>query len=241
MTQKKNARPSKAESSAVEQRKFTADGPTNATILVDTHAVDYEGFAVTFTGYGWFNATAAARRFKKRVDNWLRLGETKEYMAALADAQTSSNVRELVRTLEGRNGGTWLHPKLGVVFARWCNVRFTVWCDEQIDHILRGGMTIWDKARNEPSTTSDREVLLTAAAALVARHRLPFGAVYEALNIFAGVAHAREMTCAQVFDASDFAARLLTGRTTPDDIAKVGDGLGSEVQQIPLAGLRIEG
>ncbi|WP_374625088.1 KilA-N domain-containing protein [Pandoraea sp.] len=221
MTKKKNARPSKAESSALKQSKFTADLPARATNLVNTHVVEYEGIAITFTGDGWFNATAAAKRFNKRVDNWLRLAETKEYMAALVEAETSSDVRELVRTQEGRNGGTWLHPKLGVAFARWCDVRFAVWCDQQIDHILRGGLTIWDKAASEPSTTCDREMLLTAAAAIVARHRLSYSKVYEALNTFAGVVHAREMTCAQVVESSGFASRLLVGKSTQGDFEQI--------------------
>lgn len=35
-------------------------------------------------------------------------------------------------------GGTWLHSKLAVVFARWLDVHFAVWCDQQIDALLRG-------------------------------------------------------------------------------------------------------
>jgi hypothetical protein len=30
------------------------------------------------------------------------------------------------------------HPKLAVVFARWLDVQFSVWCDLQIDKLLRG-------------------------------------------------------------------------------------------------------
>lgn len=33
--------------------------------------------------------------------------------------------------------GTWMHPKLAVLFARWLDVRFAVWCDGQIDQIIR--------------------------------------------------------------------------------------------------------
>lgn len=185
------------------------------------YLAEYDGLPVPFLGNGWFNATVAAKRYNKRVDNWLRLAETKEYMAALTESLTSSDVRELVRTQEGRAGGTWLHPKLGVVFARWCDVRFAVWCDQQIDHILRGGLTIWDKAAAEPSTTSDREVLLTAAAALVARHRLSFSTVYRALNVFSGVVQARDMTCGQVLDSSAFAERLLRGVPSTADYARL--------------------
>lgn len=44
----------------------------------------------------------------------------------------------LVSTKAGRGGGTWVHPKLAVAFARWLDVRFAVWCDLHIDALLRG-------------------------------------------------------------------------------------------------------
>ncbi|WP_176399088.1 KilA-N domain-containing protein [Pandoraea sp. PE-S2T-3] len=190
---------------------------------------EYQGLAVPFLGDGWFNATVAAKRFEKRVDNWLRLDETKTYIAALTEMINPSHLRDFVRTQRGRNGGTWMHPKLGVVFARWCDVRFAVWCDIQIEQILRGGVTIWDKACCEQSTTNDREALLIAAAALVARHRLSYSAVYKALNTFSGVTHAREMTCGQVLESTAFADRLLKGVSSSADHARfalqiAGDG-----------------
>jgi len=45
----------------------------------------------------------------------------------------------LVKTKTGspeNGGGTWLHPKLGVAFARWLDVEFSIWCDMQIEKIL---------------------------------------------------------------------------------------------------------
>ncbi|OKO96209.1 DNA-binding protein [Xenorhabdus eapokensis] len=44
----------------------------------------------------------------------------------------------LVKTKAGSQGGTWLHPKLAVRFARWLSVDFEIWCDEQIDALIRG-------------------------------------------------------------------------------------------------------
>lgn len=35
-------------------------------------------------------------------------------------------------------GGSWFHPKLVVAFARWLHPRFAVWCDMQVEEILRG-------------------------------------------------------------------------------------------------------
>jgi hypothetical protein len=47
----------------------------------------------------------------------------------------------LVKTKTGgleNGGGTWFHPKLAVPFARWLDVRFAIWCDIQIDRLIRG-------------------------------------------------------------------------------------------------------
>lgn len=46
----------------------------------------------------------------------------------------------LVRTQRGspkNGGGTWIHPKLGVKIARWFSVDFELWCDQQIETIIR--------------------------------------------------------------------------------------------------------
>ncbi len=34
-------------------------------------------------------------------------------------------------------GGTWIHPKLGIVFSRWLSTKFAIWCDEQSEQIIR--------------------------------------------------------------------------------------------------------
>lgn len=51
---------------------------------------------------------------------------------------------ELIRTKRGspeNGGGTWFHPKLGVVFARWLSFEFAVWCDSQIELIIKSGIS----------------------------------------------------------------------------------------------------
>ncbi|MDB0569812.1 KilA-N domain-containing protein [Ralstonia solanacearum] len=198
--------------------------------IADALTLDYEGAAVQFTGDGWFNATAVGLKFSKRPADWLRLPETKRYIDALC-RRSEVQKSHFTRTRKGRSGsfeqGTWFHPKLAVPFSRWLDVDFAVWADEQIDHILRGGLSLWKKEAGDHSTTNDREPLLTAAAAIVARHRLPFGPVYAALNLFAGVAHAREMTCAQVAEASQFGARLLARTATSEDFARIESNQGA--------------
>lgn len=118
----------------------------------------YEGHAIAYRQDGWFNATQAASKYGKRPIDWLRLDETVSYMAALERSMVkSSKVGSahfgLVKTSRGGTSpGTWLHPKLAVAFARWLSVDFAVWCDEQIDDLIRG-RDDWRKLRHESAAT----------------------------------------------------------------------------------------
>lgn len=127
--------------------------------------LDYHGLAVRFSTDGWINATDIAKEFGKEPTQWLRQASTVEYLVKLADHLELNSVRQtelhefkgleagsatskaralklakatgLVRIVAGRNGGTWLHPKMAVRFARWLSVDFEIWCDMQIDRLLR--------------------------------------------------------------------------------------------------------
>ena len=96
---------------------------------------------ITFNDAGFFNATEAARAFGKLPNDWLRLDETRAYVAELENSNAGQN-RIWIVTKRGQSGGTWLHPKLGVAFARWLDVRFAVWCDAQIDDIIHGRQSL---------------------------------------------------------------------------------------------------
>lgn len=116
---------------------------------------DYQGQSVTFNADGWINATVAAAQFGKEPAQWLRLDSTKEYIERLSERMEKSNVGKshitLVTTRRGNtaNSGTWLHPKLAVKFARWLSVDFEIWCDEQIDSLVRGDASAWRQARQQ--------------------------------------------------------------------------------------------
>lgn len=98
----------------------------------------YQGQAVRFNSDGWINATDVAKRFGKRPVDWLKQDETKQYISVLAEA-LNCDPESLLETRRGRyQSGTWLHPKLGVTFARWLDLKFAVWADLHIDALLRG-------------------------------------------------------------------------------------------------------
>ena len=116
---------------------------------------NYEGQAVRFNADGWLHATEIAERFGKEPAQWLRLDSTKEYIERLSERMEKSNVGKshitLVKTRRGNTStsGTWLHPKLAVKFARWLSVDFEIWCDEQIDALVRGDQATWQQARQQ--------------------------------------------------------------------------------------------
>lgn len=102
-----------------------------------TRTYPANGSALTFRPDGWFNMTQAAQQFGKRLDNFWTSPDTKEYLGEIGKHPEFQGV-STIRTVPGRTGGTWAHPKLAVFFARWLDVKFSVWCDMQIDKLLRG-------------------------------------------------------------------------------------------------------
>ncbi|ELE6506814.1 KilA-N domain-containing protein [Pseudomonas aeruginosa] len=118
----------------------------------------YQGQPVRFNSEGWINATDIAATHGMRLDNWLRNKETEAYIKALARHLNTSDSRDLIRGQRGRGGGTWLHPKLAVAFARWISPDFAVWADLHIDALLRGELTEkqqFDKACKALSDATD--------------------------------------------------------------------------------------
>jgi len=99
---------------------------------------------------GYINATAIAKHFGREPKDWLKNNNVQAYINSLikrtnSRSENSPNgtisitYNDLVITIQGRTPeqqGTWLHPKLGVIFARWLTPDFAVWCDENITWIL---------------------------------------------------------------------------------------------------------
>lgn len=125
----------------------------------------FDGRQVQFNPEGWLHATEIAEQFGKRLDHWMENAETLEYIRALDEAMTGgeseildtrkSGYVKTSRARADRGGGTWLHPKLAVMFARWLDAKFAVWCDMQIDTLLRSDTQNIDarRLRHEAAVT----------------------------------------------------------------------------------------
>jgi len=97
---------------------------------------NYLSEKITFTDNGWINATQTAKNFNKDVRGYTRSEQFKSYSEALMEDLNCANSTQLIKTFEGRDGGTFLHPKLAIDFARWISPKFAIWCDKQIAIIL---------------------------------------------------------------------------------------------------------
>jgi hypothetical protein len=88
----------------------------------------------------YLNATLTAKKFKKQPSDWLKIKETKAYLNAFSRSEHIPN-GELVVIRQGgndkNNQGTWIHKSLIILFARWLSPDFAVWCDLQIEEILK--------------------------------------------------------------------------------------------------------
>lgn len=102
-------------------------------------------------GLVYANANKMAVGFggSQKLADWKRSENTKRYIGAL-EKQCRDKLGEIsiVYSEEGRNGGTWIHEKLILNFARYLNVEFELWCDEQITTLLREGTVSIDQKQN---------------------------------------------------------------------------------------------
>ena len=177
---------------------------------------EYKGQGYSFRDDGWFNATEAAQRYGKEPAQWQRLPATIEYVEALKRRYGEITHVETSRARADRGGGTWLHPKLAVPFARWLDMDFSLWCDEQIDRLLRGDL-LNEGDVDELTTVRDRLPLLEVAHHVFTRTGIFYPQTYAAINAAAGSTNYRTMKKGQAARVLPQALRINTGTDTQED------------------------
>lgn len=92
---------------------------------------------------GYINLTQMAKVYNKRLDNWLRLKDTRDLLAEfeLQEKLNTSDLRYLKPALivqRGKHeGGTWGHPDIAIQFAQWLDKKFAL----QVSRWIREWMT----------------------------------------------------------------------------------------------------
>lgn len=106
---------------------------------------EYLGNKIEFKmvdGMVYANANQMAIGFggSSKLADWKRSPKTKEYINTLNDAGIVDMEKSHIASKGGENkGSTWIHEKLVLNFARYLNINFELWCDEQIATLIREG------------------------------------------------------------------------------------------------------
>lgn len=135
--------------------------PLEALFIMNALQVfSYKGSNVTFSNENgmWVNATEMAKPFDKFPYDWLRLQSSKDFLSALVSIcgfnyeDRDINYEEssqFIKTIEGRNGGTWFHEDVAIEFARWLSPAFAIWCNDIIKKMLMGTLSKYPMTSDE--------------------------------------------------------------------------------------------
>lgn len=169
---------------------------------------DYNGTQVFFQDDAYLNATAIAKHFNKLPNEWLRLESTQQYIDLLSKKLNTEKSR-ILKTTRGINGGTWLHRRLAVPFARWLNVEFAIWCDEQIEKILIGQNQVPALPNNTNTTVDDRTGLRDAVNMLVSKKGLLYSDAYQLVHHRFNVKSIEELSKEQLPQAVEYVHKVI--------------------------------
>ena len=111
---------------------------------------EYKGSLIAFEFSGennLINATQMAQAFPtKKVNDFLRLKNTKEFVVALETRYGNSRngKREVLKVIQGGTPelqGTWMDELLAIKFAGWLSPDFEIWMYERVRELLVTGQT----------------------------------------------------------------------------------------------------
>jgi KilA domain-containing protein len=96
----------------------------DSTAMVKTYRVGSFPVGQRVTD-GYVNATVLCRAASKHVGDYIRLDSTSAFLSELSDTMGIPIV-SLVESREGKNGGTWVHPRVAIHLSQWCSPKFAV-------------------------------------------------------------------------------------------------------------------
>ena len=121
--------------------------------MTDLILHDYNGFAVPQRSTdGYVNLTEMAKISTKKVNDYLRLNTTKEYLEELSTV-TGIPVTDLIVVKQGgvpEEQGTWAHKLVAIDFAKWISSKFAVWANTHLLQLMETGTT--SLANTQPVT-----------------------------------------------------------------------------------------
>lgn len=131
----------------------------------------YNGVTILHRGDGYWNATAMCQANRKLWADYWRLGSTKEFLGELSSVM-GIPITELVQVRQAGVAnlqGTWVHRRVAVHLAQWCNARFAVIVSGWVEELLTTGRV--ELAPQQPTLRpySDRVMLMPSIRCHVPR------------------------------------------------------------------------
>ena len=110
---------------------------------------DGKEFSIPVRKDGYVNATLLCKASGKRIDNWMRLDSTKNLFREFSNSLRSEGVKS-TDCLEGKYGGTFIHPDLAVQLAQWLSPSFSLQVSRWIrELLLTGKVELGNEKSNE--------------------------------------------------------------------------------------------
>lgn len=101
----------------------------------------WNGVTILLTGDGYLDATAMCRANGKLWGHYWENKSTQEFLAALS-VDMGIPISELVRVRKGGSvilQGTWVHRRVAIHLAYWCNTAFAILVNRWTDELLTTG------------------------------------------------------------------------------------------------------
>jgi len=120
----------------------------------------YKDKQITFDfgdGNKMINATEMVKAFDKRLDNFMRLKQTKEFILTLKSVPSHVREHHIIKTVRGgkyESRGTWVNDILALKLAAWLSPQFEIWIYTKIKELLING-----SVQINPAPISDKELL----------------------------------------------------------------------------------
>ena len=108
---------------------------------------EFDGKQITFdfgNGEQMVNATQMVKAFDRRLDNFMRLKQTKSFIKTLESVPSDVREREIIRVVRGGSPhlqGTWVNDILALKLASWLSPEFEIWVYSKIKELLTTGRT----------------------------------------------------------------------------------------------------
>jgi uncharacterized protein YunC (DUF1805 family) len=98
---------------------------------------------------GYIDATVVCKAGKKKFNDWIRLGSSKDLMEAL-ESESGITASLLIETYKGGDlrkvtQGSWIHPDLAIQLAQWVSPKFAIQVSRWMRELFRNGSVVLER------------------------------------------------------------------------------------------------